>query len=303
MAMAPAEMGGDDTSGGDTARSIPTPFLTKTYQLVEDRAIDDVISWNEDGSSFIVWNPTEFARDLLPKYFKHNNFSSFVRQLNTYGFRKLVPDRWEFSNEFFRSGEKRLLGDIQRRKVTTPAAAAATVTIAAVAVQPLLASPSNSSDEQVISSNSAPVLIRELSSGGNSMELMDENDKLRRENVQLNKELNQMKNLCSNIYGLMSNYSNNRPAETYPPSPTKALDLMPLSNHLDNGGGGGGCGGGDVGMKAEDSGCSNSHKLFGVPISLKKRMREREDDDDEQRLMGGGGGVEMKLEPLDRRDD
>lgn len=74
-----------DSAGGDAAaRSLPTPFLTKTYQLVDDKAIDDVISWNEDGSTFIVWNPTEFAKDLLPKYFKHNNFSSFVRQLNTY---------------------------------------------------------------------------------------------------------------------------------------------------------------------------------------------------------------------------
>lgn len=76
--------GGETTAGGEAQRSVPTPFLTKTFQLVDDQSIDDVISWNEDGSSFIVWNPTEFARDLLPKYFKHNNFSSFVRQLNTY---------------------------------------------------------------------------------------------------------------------------------------------------------------------------------------------------------------------------
>lgn len=62
----------------------PSPFLLKTYMLVEDPATDDVISWNAEGTAFVVWQPAEFARDLLPTLFKHSNFSSFVRQLNTY---------------------------------------------------------------------------------------------------------------------------------------------------------------------------------------------------------------------------
>ena len=65
-------------------RSSPAPFLTKTYELVDDESSDEMISWGENGNTFVVWKVAEFAKDLLPKYFKHNNFSSFVRQLNTY---------------------------------------------------------------------------------------------------------------------------------------------------------------------------------------------------------------------------
>lgn len=62
----------------------PPPFLSKTYDMVDDPATNSIVSWSPTNNSFVVWNPPEFARDLLPKYFKHNNFSSFVRQLNTY---------------------------------------------------------------------------------------------------------------------------------------------------------------------------------------------------------------------------
>ncbi|RVW48207.1 Heat stress transcription factor A-3 [Vitis vinifera] len=60
------------------------PFLSKTFDIVDDVLLDPIVSWGPTGESFVVWDPVEFSRLVLPRNFKHNNFSSFVRQLNTY---------------------------------------------------------------------------------------------------------------------------------------------------------------------------------------------------------------------------
>ncbi|XP_058097156.1 heat shock factor protein HSF24 [Magnolia sinica] len=183
-------------------RSEPAPFLTKTYQLLEDPSTDEMISWNESGSTFVVWCPAEFARDVLPKYFKHSNFSSFVRQLNTYGFHKIVPDRWEFANDCFRRGERDLLCEIHRRK-STSASPTAQIPVPSKPNGPP-SSTSNSGEDHGSTYTSSPSLPKPETS--QISELSDENEKLRKDNLLLSSELAQTKKQCEELAAFLSKY-------------------------------------------------------------------------------------------------
>uniref|UniRef100_A0A8C6ZYW6 Heat shock factor protein 3 n=1 Tax=Nothoprocta perdicaria TaxID=30464 RepID=A0A8C6ZYW6_NOTPE len=101
-------------------------FLAKLWALVEDPTSDAVICWSRNGENFCILDEQRFAKELLPKYFKHNNISSFIRQLNMYGFRKVIAlengmitveknSVIEFQHPFFKQGKAHLLENIKRK--------------------------------------------------------------------------------------------------------------------------------------------------------------------------------------------
>lgn len=101
--------------------------------FLEDGRNTELIRWSDDGNSFIVLDEDEFAKKLIPELFKHNNYASFVRQLNMYGFHKKVglsdnsmrasekkhKSPSEYTNPYFRRGHQDLLWLIQKPKNIT----------------------------------------------------------------------------------------------------------------------------------------------------------------------------------------
>ncbi|KAJ6547325.1 hypothetical protein B0H19DRAFT_1165042 [Mycena capillaripes] len=108
-------------------------FLNKLYEMVNDPKTNHLIEWSALGDTFYVYDQERFSREVLPHWFKHQNFASFVRQLNMYGFHKIPhlqqgvlkseadSEHWNFVHPNFRRDQPDLLYLIQRKKSATAA--------------------------------------------------------------------------------------------------------------------------------------------------------------------------------------
>ncbi|CAB1112519.1 unnamed protein product [Ectocarpus sp. CCAP 1310/34] len=72
--------------------SAGTGFPYILYDLLNKES-PSIVMWTSTGTAFGIRDMASFRQDVLTCYFKHNKFSSFQRQLNLYGFRKVVKGR------------------------------------------------------------------------------------------------------------------------------------------------------------------------------------------------------------------
>jgi len=120
-------------------------FIAKLYRIINSD--EPTVRWVPGGQKFLILDPKKFSQTVLPKYFKHSKFTSFVRQLNFYGFHKkriITSDLWNdenaegantaladlgdavcFQHEFFQENQPKLLVRIRRTTKQSSAQAAA----------------------------------------------------------------------------------------------------------------------------------------------------------------------------------
>ncbi|KAI7855450.1 hypothetical protein BDC45DRAFT_93113 [Circinella umbellata] len=123
-------------------KTLPS-FVKKLWFIINDSSTDNLACWTSNGQGLYVPDAAAFAKSVLPQYFKHNNWQSFVRQLNLYGFRKVcdseVPanpnqceqqqstqqqsqqqqqqqEGWQFRHDCFRRDSSHLLHHIVRKR-------------------------------------------------------------------------------------------------------------------------------------------------------------------------------------------
>ncbi|OZJ03792.1 hypothetical protein BZG36_03004 [Bifiguratus adelaidae] len=104
-------------------------FAKKLFDLLSVLEYAHILSWNDQGNKFSISDEEEFAQEILPLHFKGCKYSSFVRQLNIYGFvresdarktknkRNAKASMWQHP-QFLRGREDLIM--LVKRKSSTP---------------------------------------------------------------------------------------------------------------------------------------------------------------------------------------
>lgn len=104
-------------------------FLLKAHEMIS-ACPSHFSSWSADGLSFIVSDTAAFAREVIPRYYRHSNWASFVRQLNSYRFHRFkvtsITATCEFKHPAFQRDHPELMSGMKRISPAAEQAAEAT---------------------------------------------------------------------------------------------------------------------------------------------------------------------------------
>lgn len=101
---------------------VTVPFPEKLYGMLESAGADgysDIVSWQPHGRAFCVHKPKPFVEDVMAMHFRQTKLTSFQRQLNLYGFRRITKgkDGGAYYHELFLRGRPELCQLMLRMKV------------------------------------------------------------------------------------------------------------------------------------------------------------------------------------------
>jgi hypothetical protein len=79
----------------DTRRNrggVTEPFPDRLHRMLEAserEGLADVVSFFIHGRAFAIHKPKRFAEEVMPRFFRQTKLTSFQRQLNLYGFKRI----------------------------------------------------------------------------------------------------------------------------------------------------------------------------------------------------------------------
>jgi len=109
----------------DTRRNrggVTEPFPEKLHRMLdaaEREGLSDVVSFFSHGRAFAIHKPRRFVSEVMHRFFRQTRLTSFQRQLNLYGFRRIStgPDNGGYYHELFLKGRPGLCVNMKRTKV------------------------------------------------------------------------------------------------------------------------------------------------------------------------------------------
>ncbi|GAA5937520.1 hypothetical protein JCM3775_001254 [Rhodotorula graminis] len=79
---------GSPTSTDEEESEVVTPFISKLSYLLQHPEFEPWVRWDSSGQYLLVAHTKPHLLQILERFFRHTVTSSFIRQLNIYGFRR-----------------------------------------------------------------------------------------------------------------------------------------------------------------------------------------------------------------------